>query len=214
MDIREATRILGERRVLPAAATKDLFGVNQLVPGSERVRYSEATLRACNKENGFNGSEWRLVYIHPLSLSDLGDHFCNRGTDGECGRSHGHLTWLNRGSYWFLDRPVPGYYLIDLAGRFPRTGWDEQEKKIGQLGSGFERAREALVAQAAVAYRLARREILIENWLHWGPVESNPAFDRVMIGENSDTGLHLWILPRGRRDSETLRTCVARVQES
>ncbi len=199
-----AVTILGASKVLTRGQAK---GEIELP-----IRYSEDaldTLRVCAKGNAEWSRDWRMVY---LSGNSLRQERLRVGDDRKCQPcfDKNRRWWLESNEDdWATGKFEPGYYLIDFNGRFGRTSWSDQEKEIAKLGSGFERAHEAMVTEAALRIFDATGERLLPNWLHWGRSLGSDG-GRVNVGDFGSRG---WVVSgcHPYQDAyDGLRVCLSR----
>ncbi len=187
--VEDAYKILGENNVLAQYQAAEAWRI----PMGEKVpvRYSRSTLERCAKENAGKQACWWLVFIQALSLLR------------QCGvlssRREGALFSPRRG--WLeqaegniglnaTDVFSPGYYLLDLAGRFGRVPWSDQEEEIKRLGHSFARANEAVVSEAALSIRMVFGRSPLGSFRHWG-VTTNERGERIAVGQTEPSGMEV-----------------------
>ncbi len=161
----KAIEILGKTKVLTAfQAEKAWPGITA---GEASIRYSEETLRECARANAIAEADWRLVYVHGISLRRQREIIGTNRKRQPC--YYDNNWWLGNGDdEWAFFETESDYYLLDFKGRFGRTSWQNQEDKIVELGPEFERAHETVVSEAAISFYQIFKERLLETWYHWG----------------------------------------------
>ena len=156
---RMAIDILGQSKVLTRAQARG---------GAEfSLRYSKTVLHACAEENA-KEADWRLVYLRGNSLRAERVRVGTNRKQQPC--FDPDYVWMMSLAEdgWATQGFEPGYYLLDMNGRFGAAAWTKQGKKIAELGPEFVRAHEAMVTEAALRIFQATGERLLANWWHWG----------------------------------------------
>lgn len=208
IDLERAIGILGSDRVVTAEQACAAF--NQPVPeGDIPIRYYSETLYAAAQQNSQGFTDWRLVYIMPLSIREqrdiIGDSDQPRFYDQDWYQNKSEDGWAN-------DKPVEGYQLIDFKGRFGETKWADQDTEIAKLGSIYERADEFAVSQAVISNFKAsgdKEERLLEDVYHWGRREGSDGY-RVHVGDFDSDGLGVSCGNPSWDDVGRLVVCVGR----
>ena len=202
----KAIEILGKAKVITAFQAEKTWPGRTV--GEFPIRYSEDALRECAEANAKGEADWRLVYIHGVSLRrqrEILGVSCKRQP---C--YYDNNWWLgNRDDEWALFQPESGYYLLDFKGRFGRTSWQNQEDKIAELGPELERAHETVVSEAAISFYQVSKERLLGIWYHWGRSLDSDG-DRVLVGFFVSEG---WFVRRCHPDWDglgSLRVCLSR----
>ena len=183
-----ALNILGQVKVITAQQSANAWGraISEATISYEAIiRYNEATLRECAKQNQHGvadwRADWRLVYCHGLSLREQRE---KRGADQSkqpC--FHNNDWWIKPcEDSWAKYKPQPGYYLINLRGQFNNMNWNEQEQAISKLGREYERCHETVFAEAILTnYLVNNGERITEDWYHWGISAASYGY-RVCVG--------------------------------
>ncbi len=195
-----AIAILGQSKVLTRAQAR---GETEFP-----LRYSEAALRACAEENT-GGADWRLVYLRGNSLRVERERVGTNRKQQPC--FDPDYTWMMGPAEdgWATQGFEPGYYLLDMKGRFGANAWARQDERIAELGPEFIRAHEAMVSEAALRTFEATGEWLLPNWYHWGRFLASGG-DRVCVGDFNRQG---WNVGSGHPSwdgYDFLRVCVLR----
>ena len=203
----KAVSVLGKGKIITLAqATAAWPGVE--VPVTVPIRYSAETLQECACENRENGTDWRLVYVHGLSLREQRDQIGTNRNHQPC--FYNNDWWLQeKEGEWANFKPESGYFLIDFNGRFGSTAWKKQEKKIAELGHQFERAHETVVAEAILSVFKTTRERLLESWYHWGKSLASVG-RRVVVGCFDRDGLSVYSCHPDWDGRGYLRVCLLR----
>ncbi|MBI2454080.1 MAG: hypothetical protein HYV54_00690 [Parcubacteria group bacterium] len=199
--------VLGERKVITTAQAVVAWP-GASIPANVPIRYSEETLQECARENQGGGTDWRLVYIHGLSL---------REQRKQIGVNRDHQPCFYNSDWWLQEKedgwanfkPESGYYLVDFNGRFGLTSWKKQDKKIAELGDQFERTHETVVAEAVLSIFKTTQERLLENRYHWG-VSLDSVGLRVLVGLFDRRGLVVSRYHPDWDDCGHLRVCLFR----
>lgn len=177
------------------------------------TRYDDHTLFECARENRRKVAEWRLVWLYGLSLWEIHLHSSQHGGLGFNDR----YPWWRHASErrWMGAKFEPGYYLVDVSGRFRKKTWNCQEDSIGQLGDGFMRAPEAVIAETAFltaqhTKERGARELLLPSFLHRGP-SLDSAEDGVCVGNSHpERGMLIMNSPRKTVGGEADGVCLIR----
>lgn len=156
------------------------------------MSFSEATLRQCAEENN-NGADWRVVYVHGLSLRQQ-EEIRGRNREKQPCFNPDHTWWLGDDqNSWGNQSVKAGYRLLDFTGRFGGMQWQTQEAEITKLGKNFERAEEQAVAEACFTFFVLsdRNERLLENVWHRGRLLTCSGY-RVSVGFFDQYGFEVW----------------------
>lgn len=202
-----AIEILGDRRVITAAQANAAW--NQPPSTNFQIRYSDEVLREAAESNARGETDFRLAYINAISLREM-QLIVGTSTKRQPCFYKGSTWWLeDREDKWAMERPEAGYYLVDFKGRFARISWHSQEKEIARLGDSYERAHEAVVAEAIISIFQIHQERLLENWWHWGRSLDSDG-DRVCVGRFGHSGFYVDDDHPDYGRGDVLQVCVAR----
>ncbi|MCX6740131.1 MAG: hypothetical protein NTZ49_02800 [Candidatus Parcubacteria bacterium] len=176
----QATEILGKKKVISAETAANAW--QQAVSADICICFSEETLRQCAGENKTGDHDWRLIFIHSLSLYAM--HKI-RGTDPSnqpCFRKD--EWWLRQPEEeWASFKPTAGYYLIDLQGQNNGMDWFAQEQEIAKLGPEYLRLHETIFIQIMfTAYMTNNGERIFQGGWHWG-VALSYSGERIIVGD-------------------------------
>lgn len=199
-----AVNILGAGKVLTAEQAAKAWNV--AVPENARIRYTEARLRQCAEENRTKGMNWRLVYVYGISLREQREKVGTDKTSQPC--YYANTWWLERSEdAWACEKPEAGYYLVDFNGRWGRS-WQKQDEEIAKLGPEFERAHEAVVSEASLAFFKTTGERLLETYGNWGRSLSFRGY-RVCVGGFDSDGWRVDVSHPGWDSLFDLRACLS-----
>ena len=174
---------------------------SKAVPKDIKLRYSEAALREAAEANK-RGENWILAYYTGQSLRQMRDSVGTDKDEQPCFKG-GDTGWLRKKEEnWAAKEIESGYYLLNFETQFNRVDWETQEEHIAALGSVYERAHEAVVAEAAFSNFYINEKRLLEYRYHWGR-EFDSSGNPVFIGHFSLEGMGV--------DSLPLNACHSRV---
>lgn len=207
--VKVARKILGKDKVISGQQVAGVWRRSN--PDGVPIRYSEATLQQCARENASGATDWRLIYINGLSLREQREI---RGTDVDYEPcfSAGATWWLeSEYNVWTMRNPDAGYYLVNFQGQLGDMTWDVQDAWVAELGGQFERCNEAVFAEAIqTIFMVNDGERIAEDWYHWGATVTSSSDRRLVVGCFSATKK---ISIDGRtidyRD-DSIRVCVSR----
>ena len=163
--LEESTRLLGDDKVISYKESTDLWKIKSLVQPSLAL-YPENLVAKCARDNKKKLSDWRLVYLHGLSINELISRIKKMGDPIKiCKNPNWDKGFLS--SYGKINQKS-GYFLIDFKGKFGGLNWNKQEQKIRKLPNCI-RAPESHVLEALILFNLIKPTNLTKNLRHWGP---------------------------------------------
>jgi hypothetical protein len=207
-----AAEILGGGKVVTIDQAREAREIDKVALSvyDTRIRYFEATLRACAIQNRDSGADWRLVYCFGFSLRELREQIGIDPSHQPC--CYNNDWWLKaQEDEWAAWKAEPGYRLISFNGIFPRSSWDAQEHVLKTLGAQFYRVEESVLAEAITTIFQATGKRLLQDWYHWGPsLASFGDRSRVCVGVFGQSGWGVEGVQQEVGHSPNHRVCVAR----
>jgi len=209
-----ALKILGERRVFTPEKMAEVWnplrkqaGLAPLVIPKSVSIPSEDVLREVRGKGG----DWVLAYSDGLSLREQRQTVGIKAGHQPCFNASYSLWLEKKENVWAIKGVQPGYYLVDLQGRFGLQTWQGQEESIQKkLGSVYERTDEHLISEIILSACLINGERLLENFFHWGTLASGSYDYRVVVGLFDLYGLRVDGYHLDTSNYTNLRACVSR----
>lgn len=207
-----ALKVFGERRVFTPEKVAEVWnplrklaGLAPLVIPKGVAVPPEDVLQEVLKKGG----DWVLAYSYGPSFREQRQAVGSNINQQPCFNTS-YRWWLKRREDGWAVRGVqPGYYLVDLQGRFGLQSWQGQEESIQkELGLDYERTDEHLIGEVALTTYLINCERPLENFSHWGTLSSYEC--RVFVGLFDRGGLRIGSYYPGLSDCTNLQVCVSR----
>lgn len=176
--VEEATEILGPKKVVTAKQAATAWGLTDFIPVNTQVKYTLGTLMCYGLTNNAGYSDWRLIYILPLSLYSQREIIGTHPNPEPCFSVH--QWWLvNEPAYsWARRTPKEGYYLLNFTHEIKKNNWRLQQREIDRR-RGIARVNEHAYFQSLISIYRVHADPLYRTAEHWG--ENKVGGARVLI---------------------------------
>lgn len=213
--------LLGQDKVITAEQAANAWGLE--VPHDIPIRYSEKTLSQVAEENRLGQADWRLIYCYDISLSEQfkltnsrTSFFDELDLSPEYRDSPGFEL-----DYVFMDKncgtgrrksykPLRGYYLINFQPQFTNMSYYEQCRAISNIGPGFERCHETILAQAVLSIFIATGERMLQYCVHLGYLYESDNPTIITIGNLRTSKICISAYYRWDTGQKLVQVCVLR----